>query len=52
MDNKLEEKKAWEAPTLIVYGSVESLTQTQPCNKNLGGSDGFTFQNQPIQCTS
>jgi hypothetical protein len=45
--NKSEPKKVWESPTLIVYGSVESLTQD--CrNKALGSSDGFTFMGQSI----
>lgn len=45
--NKSEPKKAWESPTLIVYGSVESLTQ-QCTNKAYGPTDGFTFQGSPI----
>ena len=45
--NKSEPKKAWESPSLIVFGSVESLTQNCT-NKQLGSSDGFTFQGQPI----
>jgi hypothetical protein len=47
--NKSEPKKAWEPPTLIVYGSVVSLTQDTGCtNKQFGSSDGFTFMGQPI----
>ena len=47
---KEEVKKAWDPPVLIVHGTVESLTQG--CNKDFGGSDGFTFQSIPIQCVS
>lgn len=43
-------KKDWVAPTFVVYGSVEELTE---CNKTLGSSDGNTFQGLgPIVCTS
>lgn len=41
---------AYEAPTLAVLGKVEDLTLG--CNKDYGGSDGFTFQNQQVSCTS
>jgi hypothetical protein len=43
-------KKAWVAPKLVTYGNVEEITLG--CNKELGGSDGFTFENQQIMCTS
>jgi hypothetical protein len=45
-------KKVYNTPELTVHGSVEEITQT--CmNKSLGGSDGWTFQAQPIhtQCS-
>jgi hypothetical protein len=35
----------YEAPRLLVLGSVHALTQQ---NKNYGASDGFTFQGAPI----
>jgi len=47
----LSEKKPYSTPKLTVHGAVEEITK-QFCNKDLGGSDGFTFQNQPIQCVS
>jgi hypothetical protein len=41
---------AYEAPALIVLGSVAALTEG--CDKQLGGSDGFTFMGQAIVCRS
>jgi hypothetical protein len=41
---------AYEAPKLVELGSFELMTLG--CNKDLGGSDGFTFQLQDISCTS
>jgi hypothetical protein len=41
---------AYEPPTLLVLGSLSKLTQY--CNKTWGSSDGFTFNNDPIVCTS
>jgi len=38
-------KKQWTQPTLTVLGDVESLTLK---NKNFGGNDGYTFENQSI----
>jgi hypothetical protein len=40
----------YESPKLVELGSVTELTLG--CNKAYGGSDGFTFQQQPISCTS
>lgn len=48
--NKSEPKKAWDHPTLTIFGSVESLTQAG-CNKVDGGSDGFTYHGVAIQCS-
>lgn len=42
--------EAYEAPTVRVLGSVAELTQN--CDKQLGGSDGFTFMGQAIVCAS
>ena len=42
--------KPYEAPTITVIGSVHELTQG--CDKQLGGSDGFTFMGAPIVCVS
>lgn len=41
---------AYEAPAVTILGKIEVLTLY--CDKNLGGSDGFTFQQSPISCTS
>ena len=42
-------KKVYSTPELTVHGSVEEITRATCTNKNLGGSDGWTFQNQQIQ---
>lgn len=47
MRNKIS---AYEAPAITVLGKVEVLTLG--CDKNFGGSDGFTFLGAPINCTS
>jgi hypothetical protein len=44
------ERKIYTTPQLTVYGTIQELTKLQ--NKDLGGSDGFLFQNQPIQNVS
>ncbi|HET8754564.1 MAG TPA: lasso RiPP family leader peptide-containing protein [Solirubrobacteraceae bacterium] len=41
---------AYEAPAVRVLGTVAELTQN--CDKQLGGSDGFTFMGQAIVCRS
>ena len=41
---------AYEAPALRVLGTVADLTQY--CDKQLGGSDGYTFMGQSIVCRS
>jgi hypothetical protein len=41
---------AYEAPALVELGALQELTLG--CDKDLGGSDGFTFQNQQISCSS
>jgi hypothetical protein len=38
------------APVVTVYGTLEEITQQT--NKDFGGQDGFTFQQQPITWTS
>ena len=44
------ERPPYEAPILVELGAFEELTLG--CDKNLGASDGFTFQGQAIVCTS
>jgi hypothetical protein len=41
---------AYEAPALVEIGAFQELTLGS--NKDLGGADGITFQNQPVQWTS
>ncbi|HYD54488.1 MAG TPA: hypothetical protein VEA99_17780 [Gemmatimonadaceae bacterium] len=43
-------KKQWTRPTIQSYGSFETITQA--CDKQLGGSDGYTFINAPIVCSA
>ena len=40
----------YEPPALVELGTLHELTLG--CNKDWGGSDGFTFQQAPIVCTS
>lgn len=47
---QVQPKKNWAMPQLVAYGTVEKITQG--CDKNFGGSDGFTFLGTPIQCVS
>jgi hypothetical protein len=45
-------KKIYNTPELTAHGSVEEITQA--CmNKEPGGSDGMTFNQQPVhtQCS-
>jgi hypothetical protein len=47
------EKKSvskYEPPKLTELGTLHDLTLN--CNKDFGGTDGFTFQQQPVVCTS
>lgn len=39
----------YESPTVVKLGTLHELTLG---NKDLGGSDGWTFQQQPIHTTS
>ena len=50
MDNAVQELLPYEAPALLVLGTVSELTQG--CNKTLGSSDGFTFHGAAIVCKS
>lgn len=43
--------EAYQAPAVRVLGTVAELTQTG-CDKQFGGSDGFTFMGQAIVCRS
>jgi hypothetical protein len=43
-------KQEWVSPTVQRYGTFE--TATQYCDKQLGGTDGFTFQGMAIVCAS
>jgi hypothetical protein len=46
----VKEKKAYVPPQLTVHGTVEDITLG--CDKQLGESDGFTFQGLAIVCES
>ncbi len=52
MEKKNGLKPAYEAPVVVELGSLYDLTLWEPCNKDLGGSDGFTFQQQQVVCVS
>lgn len=43
-------KKVYNTPDLTVHGAVEEITKG--CDKDAGGSDGFTYQSNPIHCVS
>ncbi len=43
-------RKRWSTPQLATHGTVEEITLG--CDKQYGGSDGYTFMNQPIVCSS
>lgn len=44
--------KVWQTPRVSRYGAFAEATAQAACNKDFGGDDGFTFQNQPVVCTS
>ena len=44
-------KPGYEAPKLVVLGTVAELTQIS-CGKKLGGSDFIIFQGSHLVCTS
>ena len=48
--NNSEATPSYEAPRLVLIGSVHELTLG--CNKDYGSSDGFLFQGAPISCAS
>jgi hypothetical protein len=41
---------SYSAPSIVELGTLHELTLGS--NKDLGGADGITFQNQPITWTS
>jgi hypothetical protein len=43
-------KTRYTTPQLTAHGRLEELTKQT--NKNLGGADGLTFQQQPVHWTS
>jgi hypothetical protein len=43
------EKRSWTAPKVQKYGTFVAATL---CDKDLGSTDGFTFQGQAIVCVS
>jgi hypothetical protein len=44
------QKRPYITPQLSLHGRLEDLTKGT--NKDLGGVDGLTFQQQPVQWTS
>jgi hypothetical protein len=46
MMDRNDSTRTYEPPTLIEYGTVHALTQTQ--DKKYGESDGFTFMGTAI----
>ena len=49
-ESMMKDKKVWRTPEIVTYGTVEGLTQQT--NKDFGGVDGLTFQQQNVQWTS
>lgn len=49
-DTPRERTGVYEAPALVELGAFAELTLG--CNKDYGGSDGFTFQQTQVTCTS
>ena len=49
--NVAESTATYEAPAITLIGSVHELTQGF-CDKQLNGSDGFTFMGQQVVCVS
>ena len=47
---ELQDGRDYEAPKLVCIGSVHALTLG--CDKTDGGSDGYTYLQNPIHCTS
>jgi hypothetical protein len=46
---QVNSKKNWTMPQLVVYGTVQKITQ---CEKVYGESDGHTFGQVSIVCAS
>lgn len=42
------EKKDWESPSIEVLGDAQEIIQGSGQAKDLGSSDGFTFNGNPI----
>jgi hypothetical protein len=42
-------KRPYTTPQVTVHGTLEEITKQ---NKDLGGADGITFQQQPVFWTS
>ena len=46
----VKDEKVYVQPQLTVHGTVEEITLG--CDKQLGETDGFTFQGLQIVCSS
>lgn len=44
------QRKVWDTPRVRRFGTFVEATQ-QCTDKDLGSSDGITFQGQPIGCS-
>jgi hypothetical protein len=50
VDTPRKSTAAYEAPALVELGALHEVTLV--CDKQLGGTDGFTFMGEPIVCRS
>ena len=48
--SKTTSSDSYEAPSLVVLGTIHNLTLTRGCwwDKTLGGTDGFTWMGIPV----
>jgi hypothetical protein len=50
-DKIVDEKQEWNAPSIAVYGTVETITQG--CDpKRHGPTDSYALKAPPIHCAS
>lgn len=47
-EHERRDRPAYESPRIAVLGTLHEITLACT-NKELGGSDGYTFQQSPIQ---
>ena len=44
----MDEKKVWETPELVVFGSIDKITENGPPPKSFGGGDGAVYMSQNV----